>query len=143
MTSTIEPRLRQYSSAFSIYVKCSTGGLTYPKVRQATVTCTYAYLGPIMGKYNMGARTVRPRMALSISIYILKYGGPPADDEHPGGRRTDGHPGGWRAGGRYTTDGHTVHTFLRYGGRENTKGPPTQRQGRYISTWLAENGTVP
>ena len=59
----------------------------------------------------MGARTVRPRVALSISnIYILKYGGPPVD----GGQ-----------GGRYTTDGHTC---LRYGGREDTDGAPTGRQ---------------
>jgi hypothetical protein len=45
---------------------------------------------------------------------------------HPGGRRTGGHPGGWRTGGRYTTDGHT---FLRYGGKEDTEGALTERQG--------------
>ena len=34
-------------------------------------------------------------------------------------------------GGRYTTDGHTC---LRYGGREDTEGAPTWRQGRCINT---------
>ena len=53
------------------------------------------------------------------------------DGGHPGGRRTGGHPGGRRTGGRYTTDGHT---FLRYGGREDTEGAPTWRQGRRINT---------
>ena len=83
----------------------------------------------------MGARTVLPSMAYSISIYILKYGGPPADGGHPGGRWTGGHPSGRRTGGhgggRYTTDGHTC---LRYGGREDTEGAPTWRQGRCINT---------
>jgi hypothetical protein len=65
------------------------------------------YLGPVTvtETYNTGVRTVRPSMALSIStyiLYILKYGGPPADGGHPGGRRTGGHPGGRRTGGRYT-----------------------------------------
>ena len=41
---------------------------------------------------------------------------------HPSGRRTGGH-----GGGRYTTDGHTC---LRYGGREDTEGAPTWRQGK-------------
>jgi hypothetical protein len=95
----------------------------------------------------MGARTVRPSMALSISnLYILKYGGSPADGRHPGGRRTGGHPGGRRTGGhpggrrtggRYTTDGHTC---LRYGGREDAEGAPTWRQGRRINTLAFTNG---
>jgi hypothetical protein len=76
----------------------------------------------------MGARTVWPRMALSIStyIYILKYGGPPADGGHPGERRTGGHPGGRRTGGRYTTDGNTcamgegrIRREPQRGGRED------------------------
>ena len=75
----------------------------------------------------MGARTVRPRVALSISnIYILKYGGPPADGGPPaGGGRADTPADGGQGGGRYTTDGHTC---LRYGGREDTDGAPTGRQ---------------
>ena len=72
----------------------------------------------------MGVRTARPRMAFSISTYILKCGGPPADSGHPGSRRTGGHPGGRRTGGRYTTGGHTC---LRYGRREDTEGAPTWR----------------
>ena len=72
----------------------------------------------------------RPNPA-SHNIYTLKYGGPPADGGHPGGRRTGGHPGGRRTGGRYTTDGHTC---LRYGRREDTEGAPTWRQGRCTST---------
>jgi hypothetical protein len=50
-------------------------------------------------------------------MYILKYGGPPADGGHPGGRRTGGYPGGRRTGGRYAMVGHAC---LRYGGREDT-----------------------
>ena len=73
----------------------------------------------------MGARTVRPRVALSISICLLKYGGPPADGGHPGGRTPR------RAADRralpYTTYGHKC---LFYGGREYTGGAPTRRQGR-------------
>jgi hypothetical protein len=70
----------------------------------------------------MGARAARPRKALSIStVCMLKYGWPPADGGHPGGRRT---------GGCYTTDGHTC---LRYGGREDAEGAQTRRQGRCIS----------
>jgi hypothetical protein len=72
-------------------------------------------------------RAVRPSTALSTSmyiymcVYILKYGGPPADG------RADTPAGGGQAGGRYTTDGNT---FSRYGGREDTEGAPTWRQGR-------------
>jgi hypothetical protein len=61
--------------------------------------------------------------------------------------RTGGHTGGRRTGGRYTTDGHTC---LRYGGREDTEGAPTWRQGRCINitelswrrplTWSPLNG---
>jgi hypothetical protein len=47
----------------------------------------------------------------------LKYGGPPADGGHPGGRRTGGHPGGRRTGGRYTTGGHTLYAYAMGEGR--------------------------
>ena len=79
---------------------------------------------------------------LYLYMYILKYGGPPADGGHPGGRRAGGHPGGRRTGGGYTTDGHT---FLRYGGREDTEGAPTRRQGRFISScaWRESGKPVP
>jgi hypothetical protein len=65
----------------------------------------------------MGVRTVRPRMALSISMYILQHGGPPADGGHPG------HPGGRHSGGRYTADGHA--DMLTLWGKEDTEGAPT------------------
>jgi hypothetical protein len=60
----------------------------------------------------------------------LKHGGPPADGGHSGGRRTGGHPGGRRTGGRYTADGHAR---LRCGGKEDTEGAPTRRQGTCIN----------
>jgi hypothetical protein len=72
-----------------------------------------------------------------IYIYVLKYGGPPPDGGHPGGRRTGGRadtPGGGQGGG-YTTDGHTC---LRYGGRGDTEGAPTWRQGIRINTNTAK-----
>ena len=65
-----------------------------------------------------------------IYIFLLKYCGPPADGGHPGGRRTGGRadtPAGSGRGGRYTTDGHALS---RHGGREDTEGAPTWRQGK-------------
>ena len=60
------------------------------------------YLGPETGTRialhtTWGARAVRSRMALSMSMYNIIYatvqhGGPPADGGHPGGRRTGRHP---------------------------------------------------
>ena len=52
-----------------------------------------------------------------------------ADTPADGGR-ADTPAGGGQAdtgGGRYTTD---MHTCLRYGGREDTEGAPTWRQGK-------------
>jgi hypothetical protein len=98
MTSNIQPRLRQCSRALATCVGKSTGGLAHPKVRHATVTSTYAYLGPTRGAY-MGERTVLPSTygviyiyiyLIYIYIYLLTYCGPPADGGHPGGRRTGG-----------------------------------------------------
>ena len=63
--------------------------------------------------------------------YLLKYGGPPADGGHPGGRRTGGHPSGRRTGGH----GGGRYIILRIGihacamGEGGTRMEP-QRGGR-------------
>jgi hypothetical protein len=80
----------------------------------------------------MGVRTVRPSMALSISIIyiLLKHGGPPADGGHPGGRRAGGHPGGRPAGGRWAymltlrgTGGYGGSPNAEAGNREDVSTP--------------------
>jgi hypothetical protein len=97
-----------------------------------THTHTYIYL-------VTGIRTVRPRtvccMALSISVYMLQYGGPPAGGGHPGGRWTGGHPGGRRAVDRRafwralysTADGHTYLRYCTIWGKGDMEGAPTWR----------------
>ena len=63
----------------------------------------------------MGVRTVRSRVALSMSMHVTH-----ATAQHGG--RTGGHPGGRRTGGhfcgRYTTDGHACS---RYEGRRTLR----------------------
>ena len=142
MTSNIQPRLRQYRSALAIIcVGKSRGGLAYSALRYGRLPLLVhmhiwdlliLYKGRIYiygGTYSTtkyGVIYVYIYL-IYIYIYLLKYCGPPADGGHPGGRRTGGHPGGQRTGGRYTTDRHTC---LRYGGREDTEGAPTWRQGK-------------
>jgi hypothetical protein len=90
--------------------------------------------GTYSGRMYGGTCSTAKYGLIYIYIYALKYGGPSADGGHPGGRQTGERadtPAGSGQGGRYTTDGHTC---LRYGGREDTEGAPTWRQGRRINT---------
>jgi hypothetical protein len=77
----------------------------------------------------MGARTVRPSMALSISnIHVLKYCGPLADGGHPGGRWTGGRadtPAGGGQGGAILRMG--IHAYAMGEGRIRRE---PQRGGR-------------
>jgi len=64
-----------------------------------------------------------------------------ADTPADGGR-ADTPAGGGQAdtgGGRYTTD---MHTCLRYGGRRDTDGAPTWRQGKVYQQVLASGVTL-
>jgi hypothetical protein len=79
----------------------------------------------------MRVRTARPSMVLSISnIYMLKYGGPPADGGHPGGRWAGGWadtPAGGGQGGAilrmgihsYATGEGVIRREAQRGGRED------------------------
>jgi hypothetical protein len=101
----------------------------------------------------MGVRAVRPSMALSISnIYILKYGGPPADGGHPGGRRTGGHPGGRRTGGNPSGQRAVDRRALHYGwayiltlwGKGGYGGIPNVKAGKMYqhSTAISPVGSI-
>jgi hypothetical protein len=72
---------------------------------------------------------MRPRMALSLSIYIiLQYSGPPADGGHPCGRRAgDRRAFRWALYYRWAS-------MLTLWGKEDAAGAPTWRQGRRINT---------
>jgi hypothetical protein len=110
------------------------------------VSYHYYYIriyGTYNGRIYGGTYSTAKYGLIYIYIYdVLKYGGPPADGGHPGGRRTGGRadtPAGSGQGGgrgRYTTDGNTC---LRYGGREDTEGAPTLRQGRCIKNNIQYN----
>jgi hypothetical protein len=80
----------------------------------------------------MVVHTARPSMALSIStIYILKYGGPPADGGHPGGRADTLALAGGGQGGAILRMG--IHAYAmgegrirrepQRGGREDVPAP--------------------
>jgi hypothetical protein len=80
----------------------------------------------------MGARTVKRCTAkyglIYIYIYTLKYGGPPADGGHPGGRRTGGRadiPAGGGQGGAILRMG--IHAYAMGEGRMRRE---PQRGGR-------------
>jgi hypothetical protein len=143
MTSNIEPRLRQYSinSVLPIYVKHST--VLYWRATCNVRTLRYGELPLLIHThirdlyrehtstvYGITHSIIRPSMALPISIYIiLKYGGPPADGGHPGGRWTGGHPGGRRTGGRYCILRVDVHAYATRMGEGRIRREP-QRGGR-------------
>jgi hypothetical protein len=82
----------------AIYVEYSTGGLTYLKVRQATITSTYAYLGSITGAYIIWGHVKYCRVWLNLYlIYQSMAGHQRTVDTPAGGGRADTPAGGGQA----------------------------------------------